>query len=133
MKAGSTTRSLLDKLIFAGKNEEDFEIGGVTFTLSSLSEDQNKSMVSYLFSLDETERISLTKSVAVASSLVRVDGIDIELISEEYGDGDTDLIKKISIVSKMQSSVVNTLFEKFGEVNKTLNIDNEVVEDIKNS
>lgn len=132
MKTGSAAQSLLDKLIFAGKNEKEIDVGGVSFTLTSLSEHQNKVMVSYLFSLEETERISLTKSVAVASSLSKVDGIDIDVISEQYGEGDDYLQKRISLISKMQSSVVNTLFENFGDVNKTLDINAEVADDVKN-
>jgi hypothetical protein len=132
MKKGSAASSLIQKLVFLGRNESPVEIDGVTFVLGSLSEGQTRDMVSALFKLDDAERVSLTKSVAVATSLVSIDGIDIDIICEGAEVEGSAIEKRISIVSKMQASIVSKLFKRFEEINSESEMSDKVIDDLKN-
>lgn len=107
----SDSKGLLEKLIFMGRNEDSIEIDDVKFTMSSLSEGQNRQLLEKLFVMPEVERISKTKSVAVAASLVKINEYSIDTVISEIDIEGDDLDKKIYLASTMQSSVVNKLYE----------------------
>ena len=132
MKEGSAAQDLIQKLVFLGRNEQDYEIEGIKFSIASLSETESKEMVGYLFGLPESERISMTKSAAVAASLIKVNDIPIETIVSNFSDAGegTMFRKKLNLVSKLQTAVVTTLFAKFDEVNKRLSEDG--TDEVKN-
>jgi len=132
MIRGSSGKELIEKLIFMGRNEEVVEIEGVSFTLTSLSESQNKELLDRIFSLTESERLSHSKSIAVACSLTKINEYDISTFSKEVEEGDTELDKRLVLVSKMQASVVSKLYAAFEKMNIKPDA-NEASEQIKNS
>lgn len=132
MEKGSVGKDLLEKLIFMGKNERVVEIGEVRFTMSSLTEKQNRTLLEKIFGLSEAERLAQSKGIAVASSILKINEFDLETVIGEVEEGETPFDKKIALISKMQFSIVNKLYEAFESINS--NVDTgEATENLKNS
>lgn len=132
MIRGSAGKDLLNKLIFMGRNEDVVEIEGVMFTMSSLSEDQNRILLERVFNLTESERLSQAKSIAVASSLVKINEFEVETVIKDVEGGNTDFDKKMILISKMQASVVGKLYSAFEKINISIDPE-EASEELKNS
>lgn len=130
-QGSSTGKQLLEKLIFMGRNEDSIDIEGVVFTLTSLSEKQNRTLLEKLFELSDAERISQTKSIAVATAISKINEYPIETILNEIKEGESDFDKKLSLISTMQSSVVGKLYEFFEKINTSVGVE-EASEDLKN-
>jgi hypothetical protein len=132
MEKGSVGKDLLEKLIFMGKNERVVEIGEVKFTMSSLTEKQNRTLLEKIFGLSEAERLAQSKGIAVASSILKINEFDLETVIGGVEEGETTFDKKIALISKMQFSIVNKLYEAFESINS--NVDTgEATENLKNS
>ena len=132
MEKGSVGKDLLEKLIFMGKNERVVEIGEVRFTMSSLTEKQNRTLLEKIFGLSEAERLAQSKGIAVASSILKINEFDLETVIGGIEEGETPFDKKIALISKMQFSIVNKLYEAFESINS--NVDTgEATENLKNS
>ena len=132
MIRGSAGKDLLNKLIFMGRNEDVVEIEGVKFTMSSLSEDQNRVLLEKVFNLSDSERLSQAKSIAVASSLVKINEFEMDTVIKDVDEGETPFDKKMILISKMQASVIGKLYSAFERINISVDPE-EASEDLKNS
>ena len=132
MIRGSAGKDLLNKLIFMGRNEDVVEIEGVKFTMSSLSEDQNRVLLERVFNLSDSERLSQAKSIAVASSLVKINEFEMETVIKDVEEGETPFDKKMVLISKMQASVIGKLYSAFEKINISVDPE-EASEELKNS
>lgn len=128
----SAGKKLLEKLIFMGRNEDSVAIGDVEFTMTSLSDQQNRHLLEKLFSLSDAERISQTKSIAVATALSKINEYPVETVISEIDMEGSDFEKRLYLVSTMQSSIVNTLYDFFEKINTPVGAE-EASEDLKNS
>lgn len=128
----SAGKQLLEKLIFMGRNEDSIDIEGVTFTITSLSEKQNRELLEKLFELSDGERISQTKSIAVATAISKINEYPIETVLSEINIEGSDFDKKLHLVSTMQASVVGQLYDFFEKINTKVGAE-EASEDLKNS
>lgn len=123
--------SLVERLIFSGKNTEKVTINDLTFEMSSLTEGEVRTMMSNLYLHDEDKRQVFMKSFGVAASLRSVNEVSIETLAAEQ-DGETLFDKKVNLVQELQVSLVSKLFGVFDRLNKGSGITDEQVEEIKN-
>lgn len=125
--------SLKDLLVF-GKVTETIDLNGISITLSTLTNKQQKNLVTRLMKLENEDRLLNAKTFTLGEAVISINGINLE----ELCDSDLDLSieqKKVEVISEMQFTLVDLLYDKYEELVKKSNScykTESVSDDIKN-
>ena len=137
--SSQSSSSILNKIIFCGKNTKEVSIKGISFTLKTLSEKENRSIVDILLKAPEQERITFVRATTLALAVDKIDGTSFdELMKEslgaEYSSDQRFLMqKKAEIILSLQNTVVTTLYEEYEELISSTKDSLKEDEEIKNS
>ena len=112
-------RKLLEDLIFIGVVKETYKVFGKSWTLKTLTADENLQAITSTRSYDDLSRSNAVKIAALARSIVEVDNVEL-----------TDLNEKIEFLGKAQQPLIDMLYEKFGELQ---NSQEESLKDLEES
>ena len=107
----------LRNLLFFGKIREQVNIGGYIFELTTLTNKQQRSLISRLVKMDDEGKLLSIKPMTLAESLISVNGLPLE----DLYDGDqelSDIDLKLEVISDMQYTLVERLFEEYEKINK---------------
>lgn len=118
--------SELKDLVLFGKVEEEVYLGGYKFLLSTLKGREQRELLKKLLKLDNEERLMHIKEFTLSYALKSINSVPLE---DLYDDGETNDVfqKRVSVISDMQASLVEKLFEKYdklvGKANEVLDND----------
>jgi len=121
-----TIKNLKD-LIFLGRIERDVACGECSFSMKSITAEDQRNMIAKVIKLPDDLRLLNAKIISLAFSVDRVNGVPLEDIAEE-GDFEDDFDKKISVIKNLQISVVNKLFKNYEEIIEESNSQIEITE-----
>jgi len=113
--AGAKVASDFKNLVLLGRLEEDVDISGYTFTMTTLSARGQRDIMKHIMSLDEMDRILGAKAVAVAYSIKSVNGTPLFIVSKD-NEGETDMERNLDFILSLQSSVIERLYAKYEEL-----------------
>lgn len=114
--------SLLSQLIFLGRAEKNVEVGGMTFKIVSLSQQETRSLMKEITAHDKDEIDNfLVRAYTLAHSIESVNGVPLEDIGNGYYDSVVEA--KLDVLNRMQNSVLEKLNE---EVNLLAKVDEEL-------
>lgn len=121
----------LESLLFAGRIEQDFELAGTKYTISTLTNKEHNSVIRELYSFGDAADLFVIKSLTLALALKSINGIDLDDI-EIDGDFENDLYRRKEIVDNLQMTVVEKLYENYSTMRQA---STKMVqgEDLKNS
>lgn len=102
-------------LVLLGRLEEDVDISGYTFAMTTLSARGQRDIMKHIMSLDEMDRILGAKAVAVAYSIKSVNGTPLFIVSKD-NEGETDMERNLDFILSLQSSVIERLYAKYEEL-----------------
>jgi hypothetical protein len=108
----------LRDLVFFGKIKEKVTIGNYIFELNTLTNKQQRSLISKLVKMDGEDRLLNIKPMTLSEALVSVNGLPLE---ELYMGGDEDLSildARLEVIYEMQSTLVERLFNEYERINK---------------
>jgi hypothetical protein len=98
-------------LVLFGKIVEDLIVSGYKIRVSTLSNRQQKSLVKKLMKLDSEDRIADVKVMTLTEAVVSINELPLEdYYSEENSDLNVEQ-KRYEVISDLQSSLVNKLFD----------------------
>jgi len=128
--------SILNKIIFCGKNTKDIKVQDLTFTVKTLSEKENRKIVDILLKSPEEERMTFVRAATLALAVDKINETPFdEIIQDKLGEG-TDLNKeelfkeKAEVILTLQNNVVSKIFEGYesllSETRESLNADSEL-------
>lgn len=125
IKPSGNIINILKNIIELGKTKKEVVIKNIKFSLSSLTEKQSSDLFSNIMVLDESMRLIYTKSYAVAASIVSIDDVDFEVLINSYENMPEDIsnnlfMKKVYIISLLQTEIVNKLFEEYNSLNNQI-------------
>lgn len=101
--------SLKDLLVF-GKVTETVNFSGISISLSTLTNKQQKQLVTRLMKLGPEERLMNAKAYTLAEAVISINGIMLaDLCDLDLPDDQ----KRIEVVSELQSTLVDVLFERY--------------------
>lgn len=135
--ATDSESSILKQLIFVGSAESDVEIGGYTFTLKTLSEEEYRDLVVKVLLLPDSGKIASARSMSIAASLKAIDGVNFTSLVREELSKENDIVEdldvekeKVKIILKLQSSVISRLYVEFESLNQK-SLEEIKVEEVK--
>jgi len=110
----------LKELIFLGKLREIVDISGYKFVMSTLTTSQQKDIMKSIMKFDQVDRFLDIKPVTVSYSLETVNGVPLEELCE---DEELEEVReqRLSVISDMQSSVVERLYQVYEGLVKSSN------------
>ena len=128
--------SILNKIIFCGKNTKDIKVQDLTFTVKTLSEKENRKIVDILLKSPEEERMTFVRAATLALAVDKINETPFdEIIQDKLGEG-TELNKeemfkeKAEVILTLQNNVVSKIFEGYesllSETRESLNADSEL-------
>lgn len=125
----------LRDLVLFGSVSEELSFGNFTFKLSTLSSKKQREILKKLIPLSNDEKLVNLKFLALSQAIVSVNNVPLESL---YFGEDPDLTidqKKIEVLSELQSTLIDKLFEKYEDLVKKSNSmfkDGGIEESIKN-
>lgn len=125
IKPSGNIVNILKNIIELGKTKKEVVIKNIKFSLSSLTEKQSSDLFSNIMVLEESMRLIYTKSYAVAASIVSIDDVDFEVLINSYENMPEEIsnnlfMKKVYIISLLQTEIVNKLFEEYNALNNQI-------------
>ena len=124
----------LRDLVLFGRVVDEVSIGGYSIKISTLTNRQQKAVLTRLLKLTGDDRIMSVKAYTLAEALVSINGVDLI----DLYDGNEELSndeKKIDVILNLQSSLVEKLFDKYESMvvksNKIFE-EGDLAEEIKN-
>jgi hypothetical protein len=112
--------SELRDLLFFGRVKERVSIGGYFFELTTLTNKQQRELISRLVKMSAEERLLHIKPTTLALSLVSINGLPAEELYDGQEELDT-LDMKLEVISEMQSALVERLFVEYEKINDKSN------------
>lgn len=124
----------LRDLVLFGKATEEINVGGYTIKLSTLSNRQQKAVLTRLLKLTGDDRLMSVKTYTLAEAIISINGVSLV---DVYDGGEklSDDEKKIDVILNFQSSLVEKLFDKYEslvEKSNKLFEEGDLAEEIKN-
>ena len=119
-------KSLKD-LIFIGKTERKVELGGFEFVLSSVTAEDQRTMISRLLRMPEDSRAFYAKIISLAFSIKTVNLTPLEMI-EVDGNFEDVIEKKMHIIQSLQVSLVNKLYMTYEQLMSESNAEVDIEE-----
>jgi hypothetical protein len=105
---------LIKNLLFMGRLSKDVKIGEATFTVNTLTEDRQRVLVSRVMRMTNEEKIAYAKVYSVAESVTAINGISIDEISKTmYPDEESLEVARINFFGRLQSTIIDILFEEY--------------------
>ncbi len=121
----------LKQLVFLGRLTGTVNIAGYKFELQTLTAREQRSLVERIMMLTETERFARVRDLTMAYALNSVNSVPLEeLYTPEDGREMSAYDRKIEAISEWQSSLVDTLYNKYQELFEKASKDYEV-DDLK--
>ncbi len=107
----------LRNLIFLGRLEEDVELGGFRFKVSTLNNSQQRKIVAKLMQYDQIKRQTDVKIAGLAEAIVSVNGVTLEKL---YNGPEVDdiLEKKIIVLENLQANVITKLANAYDKLSE---------------
>ena len=68
--------SILKQLIFLGQAKSEVVIGDITFTLSTLTEEEYRDLVTRILKLNDAGKVIAARGLSIAASLKKINKID---------------------------------------------------------
>ena len=119
VEEGSSEPAYLRNLIFLGKCKKQVSFKGYTFEIETLTADEQRRLLRRIMDIDDVGRVLEVKPITLAYAVKRVNGVTIESLY----DGDDDSLdveeKKISVLMKMQATLIDTLNKEYEGLVKT--------------
>jgi DNA-binding HxlR family transcriptional regulator len=114
-------RKVLEDLIFIGSIKETIDLFGKKWTLETLNSDQQLEVMTITGNYDTLTRIYAIKNEILARSLKQID--DIPLV---------DYKETLEFINKLQSPVVNKLYENYEKLVAKQNESLKELDEVKN-
>lgn len=121
--------SVLEKLIFLGRNEKEVNIEGIVFKIATLNNRESTDIIKEIYSVGDASDIYLIRTLTLAQAIKSIDDIPMELIQVD-GVFDNEIQKRRMIVESMQTSIINKLMTEYDNLGKEVE-DNTKSEEIK--
>lgn len=102
----------LRNLILLGKLTEKINIGGFSFTISTLSAQENADVIRALMKAEEFDRVLLSKAIAISFSIKEINAVPLSELSAEH-DGETKEQRNLAFILDMQSTLVEKIFVEY--------------------
>lgn len=102
----------LRNLILLGKLTEKINIGGFSFTISTLSAQENADVIRALMKAEEFDRVLLSKAIAISFSIKEINAVPLSELSAEH-DGETEEQRNLAFILDMQSTLVEKIFAEY--------------------
>lgn len=112
--------SLLD-LIFLGKIEKDFKVFGKNWKLTTLTSNEQLDATSATEGYDTLSRVNALKIEILARAIKKVENTELN-----------DLAENVEFVGKLQMPVINELFMKYEELQRSQDDSLKNLDDVKN-
>ncbi|MDB2481587.1 hypothetical protein N9W84_00305 [bacterium] len=129
--------SILKQLIFLGSAESSVEIGGHTFVLKTLSEEEYRDLVIKVLLLPDSGKIASARSISISASLKTINGVDFgSLVKSEMESAGKEVSEnslekeKVGVILRLQSSVISRLYSEFEQLNQK-SLEEIKVEEVK--
>jgi len=123
---------VLEKLIFIGRLNEEVEIDGVKFEVSTLTNRENNQIVKMMYNFSDAADLFTLRVLTLANAVKKIDGVALDDIDIE-GEFESDFHKRISIVDNLQISVVSALYEAYEKLTGEEEEASKDDEELKNS
>lgn len=133
-KAKTKAPMELRDLVLFGRIIEDYKIGGYTIKLSTLTNRQQKDLLSKLLKLNNEERLMSVKTATLAEAIISINEVPLTELYQGQEDL-TDSEKRNEVVSDLQSNLVEKLFIKYEDMvtkSNKLFEEGDLGEEIKN-
>ena len=114
-EAANQVSSDFKDLVLLGRLEEDIDISGYTFRVSTLSARDQRDIMKQIMSLEEMDRIMGAKAVAVAYSVRSINGTPLFIVSEN-NEGETSEDRNLEFILSLQSSDIERIYAKYEEL-----------------
>lgn len=130
-QAKKTSLKSLRDLIFLGRIEKMVECGDISFSLRSITAEDQRHMIAKLLKMPEDSRLLLSKVIALTFSVEKVNNVSLEDICEDEELTDK-YDRRMSVIQNLQVSVVNKLYRAYEELLEESNSKIDI-EDVKKS
>ena len=100
-------RKALEDLIFIGNLQETYTLFNKTWTLKTLTSDEQLQVANSTRDYDNLARLQAIKIATLARSILEIDNIELKDVNE-----------KIELLSKLQQPIVDLLYNKYLELQK---------------
>ena len=114
-------RKIFEDLIFLGKIEKDVKLFGKTWTLTTLTAEEQVEATAVTGQLETIARINALRVQFLGRSLKKIDGHEI-----------VDVEEALEIVGKLQFPVINALYAKYEELQAEQEQGLKEIDEIKN-
>ena len=108
----------LRELVLFGKIIEDVKYGPYTFKISTLTSAQQKDVFKRLFSLSNEDKIANLKVYTLTEAIISFNNAPIESLYDGDEDNLPKFKKKEYVISQLQASLIDKLFQKYEELVK---------------
>lgn len=126
--------SEIRKLVLFGRIVEDFSFGGYIFRISTLNNRQQQELIKKLMRLENEDRLTCVKTYTLATAIESINEVPLPEIYE--GRVKDPFERGVEVISNLQSSLVEALYEKYeelvGKSNKMFQKPSSLGEEIKN-
>jgi hypothetical protein len=107
----------LKELIFLGNLSKTIEKDGFFFQIRTLSNAESRELTKRLILMDDTDRLTYGNILHIATSLEKINGLDIDDVYEElFGPTEeliTKLDKNLEILSTLNTHLVSFLIDEY--------------------
>jgi hypothetical protein len=114
-------RKIFEELIFVGRIEKEFDLYGHKWLLSTLTTEEQVEATASTGGFDNISRVNAIKMQFLSKALKSVDGHKMLDANESY-----------ELLGKMQYPVLNSLFEKYEELQQEQDDTLKSLDEIKN-
>ena len=111
-QADSRKISDLRNLILLGKLTEVVTIGGFSFTISTLSAQENANVIRALMKSEEMDRVLLSKAIATSFCVKEINKVPLSELSAEH-DGETEEQRNLAFMLDMQATLIEKIFTEY--------------------
>lgn len=102
----------LKNLILLGKLTERVSIGGFSFTISTLSAQENANVIRTLMKAEEIDRVLLSKAIAISFAVKEINSVPLSDLSVEH-DGEEEAQRNLAFILDMQATLVEKIFVEY--------------------
>jgi hypothetical protein len=115
-------RKIFEELIFVGRIEKEYDLYGHKWLLATLTTEEQVDATASTGNFDNIARVNAIKMQFLSKSLKSIDGNKL-----------LDQNEALELLGKMQYPLLNSLFEKFEELQNEQDLTLKELDEIKNS